>query len=143
VNEHGLNEHRLNEHGSATVELVLVTPVLIVLLLFVVAAGRFATARNRVDEAARDAAREASIWATPVAATSNGIARGLASLDGGGITCRRPMVTIDTSQLRPGGEVIADVTCQVELGDVIGLRVGGWRTFQARAVAVVDTFRSG
>jgi Flp pilus assembly protein TadG len=134
---------QLTNGGSATVELVLITPVLIVLLLFVVAAGRFAIARNRVDEAARDAAREASTWATPVAATNNGVARGLASLTGGGVTCRNPAVSIDTSQLRPGGEVVADVTCRVELGDVMGLRVGGWRTFQARAVAVVDTFRSG
>jgi hypothetical protein len=66
----------------------------------------------------------------------------LASLNGGGVTCRNPAVSIDTSQLRPGGEVVADVTCRVELGDVMGLRIGGWRTFQARAVAVVDTFRS-
>jgi hypothetical protein len=133
----------MSERGSATVELVLITPVLIVLLLFVVAAGRFAMARNRIDEAARDAAREASTWATPMAANTNGVARGLSSLNGGGVGCRQPAVTIDTSQLRPGGEVVADVSCNVELGDLMGLRVGGWRTFRARAVAVVDTFRSG
>jgi Flp pilus assembly protein TadG len=132
----------MSDRGSATVELVVITPVLIVLLLFVVAAGRFAMARNRVDEAARDAAREASTWATPMAATTNGVARGLASLNGGGVGCRRPAVTIDTSRLRPGGKVVADVSCTVELGDLMGLRVGGWRTFRARAVAVVDTFRS-
>jgi hypothetical protein len=130
-----------DERGSATVELVLITPVLVVFLLFAVAAGRFALARNRVDEAARDAAREASTWATPGAANTNGVARGLASL-GHGVSCRNPSVVIDTSRLRPGGEIVADVSCTVELADVMGLKIGGSRSFQARAVAVVDTFRS-
>jgi Flp pilus assembly protein TadG len=121
---------RSGDRGSATVELVLITPVLVVFLLFVVAAGRFAMARNRVDEAARDAAREASTWATPGTASNNGV------------SCRNPTVVIDTSRLRPGGEVVADVSCTVELADVMGLKVGGSRSFQARAVAVVDTFRS-
>jgi Flp pilus assembly protein TadG len=133
---------RSGDRGSATVELVLITPVLVVFLLFVVAAGRFAMARNRVDEAARDAAREASTWATPGTASNNGVARGLASLHGNGVSCRNPTVVIDTSRLRPGGEVVADVSCTVELADVMGLKVGGSRSFQARAVAVVDTFRS-
>jgi hypothetical protein len=133
----------LGEGGSAPVELVLLTPVLIVLLLFVVLAGRFSLARNRVDEAARDAAREASTWPTPMEAQTNGIARGLASLDGGGVTCRGPAVIVDTARLHPGGEVVADVRCTVQVGDLVGLHVGGTREFRARAVAVVDTFRSG
>ncbi len=48
---------RDRERGSASVELVLMTPVLIVLLLFVVALGRLAAARGEVDAAARDVAR--------------------------------------------------------------------------------------
>ena len=47
--------------GSASLELVLVTPVVLLLLLFVVCAGRLAEARADVDRAARDAARAASI----------------------------------------------------------------------------------
>src|SRR5207245_3708784 len=84
----------LNDRGSAAVELVLITPVLIVLLFFVVAAGRFAVARNRVDEAARDAAREASTWARAPAASDNGMARGMAGLNGRGVTCRNATVHI-------------------------------------------------
>lgn len=132
----------MNEDGSAAVELVLVTPVLLVLMMFALMAGRFALARTQVTEAARDAAREASTWPTAGPATTAGVQRGLASLNVGKVSCQMPEVVIDTSRLRPGGEVVADATCTVALDDVLGLRVGGSRTFHARAVAAVDTFRS-
>ncbi|HSS08353.1 MAG TPA: TadE family protein, partial [Acidimicrobiales bacterium] len=63
----------MSERGSATVELVLIAPVLVLLMLFAVAAGRFSVARNQVNEAARDAAREASTWRTPSAASAHGV----------------------------------------------------------------------
>jgi Flp pilus assembly protein TadG len=132
----------VTDRGSATVELVLIAPVLVLMMLFAVAAGRFSVARNQVNEAARDAAREASTWRTPRSASTQGVERGLASLADSHVSCRAPGVEIDASDLRPGGEVVADVTCTVELGDLLGLRLGGEKTFQARAVAVVDTFRS-
>ena len=43
----------MDERGSASVELVLLTPLFVILLLFVVAAGRLAVARNQIGEAAR------------------------------------------------------------------------------------------
>ena len=132
----------MSEDGSAAVELVLITPVLLVLMMFALVAGRFALARNQVTEAARDAAREASTWSSPPAARAAGTQRGLDSLNAGKVSCQQPAVAIDTSQLRPGGEVVADVTCTVALDDVLGLHVAGSKTFHARSVAVVDTFRS-
>jgi hypothetical protein len=132
----------VTDRGSATVELVLIAPVLVLMMLFAVAAGRFSVARNQVNEAARDAAREASTWRVPQSASTHGVERGLASLADSHMSCHEPRVDIDTSDLRPGGGVVADVTCTVELGDLVGLQLGGEKTFQARAVAVVDTFRS-
>jgi hypothetical protein len=58
------------------------------------------------------------------------------------MSCHAPSVQIDATDLRPGGEVVADVTCTVELSDLLGLRLGGEKTFRARSVAVVDAFRS-
>ena len=133
---------RLDERGSAAVELVLLAPVLLVLLMVAVAAGRFSLARGRVDEAARDAAREASTWRTAGEATAHGTQRGLNSLAASKMACRSPSVRLDTAGLRPGGVVTADVTCVVDLSDLLGLGIGGRRTFHARAVSVVDTFRS-
>ncbi|MDQ6615253.1 MAG: pilus assembly protein [Actinomycetota bacterium] len=133
----------MTEDGSAAVELVLITPVLLLLMMFALVAGRFALARNQVIEAARDAAREASTWPTARAATGAGVQRGLDSLHAGKVSCQGPQVVIDASRLHPGGEVVADVRCTVALDDVLGMRIVGARTFSARAVAVVDTFRSG
>jgi Flp pilus assembly protein TadG len=133
----------VTEDGSAAVELVLITPVLLVLMMFALVAGRFSLARSQVTEAARDAAREASTWPTAQAATNAGQQRGLDSLNAGKVSCQAPQVVIDATRLWPGGEVVADVTCTVALDDVLGLRIAGARTFRARAVAVVDTFRSG
>ncbi|MDQ1368979.1 MAG: hypothetical protein QOF20_1332, partial [Acidimicrobiaceae bacterium] len=110
-------------------ELVLITPVLLVLMMFALVAGRFSLARNQVTEAARDAAREASTWPTAQAATNAGVHRGLDSLNAGRVSCQAPQVVIDVSRLRPGGEVVADVSCTVALDDVLGLRIAGARTF--------------
>ena len=132
----------MDDRGSASVELVLLTPVFVILLLLVVAAGRMAVARNQVDEAARDAAREASVWRSPVDARDRGAAKALADLAGGHVGCRNPRVVIDTTRLRPGGEVVADVGCSVLLSDLVGLHIGPSRQMQATAVAVVDSFRS-
>ncbi len=54
------------QRGSVTVELVLLTPLLILVLLFVVALGRLAEARLQVNTAAGQAARATRRWpATP------------------------------------------------------------------------------
>jgi Flp pilus assembly protein TadG len=130
------------ESGSAAVELVLIAPVLLLLAMFALVAGRYSLARDRVTEAATDAAREASTWSAPAAASRNGTQRGLDSLNASRVSCQSPQVVIDTTRLRPGGAVTADVTCTVQVNDVLGLRLGGAKTFRARAVAVVDSFRS-
>ena len=49
------------DRGSASLELVLLTPVLLALLLLVVTAGRYGAARSDVDAAGRDAAAPASL----------------------------------------------------------------------------------
>jgi Flp pilus assembly protein TadG len=56
---------RRAERGSLTVEFVLLAPLLIVLMLFLVLAGRVVEAHGQVDGAARDAARAASLARSP------------------------------------------------------------------------------
>jgi Flp pilus assembly protein TadG len=53
------------QRGSMTVEFVLVAPLLLLLMLFLVLAGRVVEAHGQVDGAARDAARAASIARSP------------------------------------------------------------------------------
>jgi Flp pilus assembly protein TadG len=132
---------RPGERGGATVELALVTPLLLALALFAVLAGRLAQARAEVDGAARDAARAASIARDPASARAAARASAGATLDGRRLTCRALDVRADTSAFRAGGHVAVRVACTVDLGDLSLLAVPGSRTIQARFVAPLDTFR--
>ena len=129
------------QRGSAAVELVLVTPVLIALMLFVVAGGRLAASRADVDAAARDGARAASIARSPALADRDGNTAAEATLTDRDVSCRALTVTVDTSEFRPGGAVAATVSCEVDLADLTGLGLPGRRTVSSRFVEPVDTFR--
>src|SRR5437868_14568837 len=69
---HALRDRR-RDRGSVTLELTIFAPALIIMLLFVVAAGRIAQAHQAVEAAARDAARQASIARDPSTARANAI----------------------------------------------------------------------
>ena len=129
--------------GSASLELVLVTPVVLLLLLLVVCAGRLAEARADVDRAARDAARAASIARDPSSAEDAGTSAASATLESGGISCRSLDVSVDVSRFTTGGTVATTVSCTVDLADLAELRVPGTRTLTATFVEPIDTFRGG
>lgn len=131
----------MNERGSATLELVLLTPVLLLMLMFVVFLGRLGEARNDVDRAARDAARAASIARDATDADSAGRTAASETLASGGVTCRQLDVQLDTSAFSAGGEVRATVSCTVDLGDMVELRLPGSETMTASFAEPVDTYR--
>lgn len=127
--------------GSASLELVLITPALIVLLLFVVFVGRLEQARGDVDRAARDAARAASTARSSDEARSQGEAAARSTLQSGGVTCRALKVDVNVDDFAPGGSVAATVTCDVDLADVALLGVPGSRTLTAAFSEPVDVYR--
>jgi Flp pilus assembly protein TadG len=129
------------ERGSASVELVLATPVLVALMLLAVAGGRLASARGEVAAAARDSARAASIARSGAAAERDGRAAAEATLAERNVTCRALSVTIDLTDFQPGGTVTSTVACAVDLGDLTGLGLPGTRTVSSSFVAPVDRFR--
>ena len=131
----------MNERGSATLELVLLTPLLLLMLLFVVFLGRLGEARNDVDRAARDAARAASIARTPLDADAAGRAAAADTLQSGGVSCRQMEVAVDTSRFAAGGDVAATVSCTVDLADMAELTVPGSQTMTASFTEPIDTFR--
>ena len=130
-----------DDTASASVELVLLTPIFLVLLLLVVAGGRMALARERVDAAARDAARSGTIARTAEQARAAAVSAATSRLDGEAVDCRNLDVAVDTQAFAPGGSVTATVTCTVDLDDLTLLGVPGSRTVTARAVETVDRFR--
>ncbi len=132
---------RRDESGSVTAELVLLTPLLILLLLFVVALGRLAGARLEVDGAAAQAARAASIAQSPSSATAMAQQTATAALSSDHVTCAQLSVDTDTSRFTPGGSVGVTVTCTVNLGDLTGLRLPLAETISSQATSVIDTYR--
>lgn len=131
------------ENGSLSMELVLVTPALVALILFVVFAGRLGQASSDVTQATAQAARAASLEAGPAAAVAGAQAAAAANLNASGVDCAAVDVAVDTSRFAPGGTVGVTVTCSVALGDLIGAGLPGARALTATAVEVIDTYRGG
>ena len=58
------------------------------------------------------------------------------------MTCRLLRVDVDTAAFTPGGDVAVALSCAVAFGDLALLRLPGAQTLHARAVAVLDRYRS-
>lgn len=129
------------DRGSAAAELVLVTPFLILLLLFAVAAGRLVQARLDVGSAAEQAARAASLARTPAAASAQATSVAQDALAGQSVACAPAVITPDTADFTPGGEVTVQVACTVHLADLSLLRVPGAETITASFASPVDVYR--
>jgi Flp pilus assembly protein TadG len=132
------------DEGSATAELAVITPALVMLLVFVaVVVHRGVGARLRIDDAAHQAARAASISRTTDTARSSAYEVAAAALANAGSMCRDLAVDVDAAAMRPAGVVRATVSCRVDLGDALLLGVAGDRLLTASALEPVDTFRGG
>lgn len=132
---------RRDERGSAAAELTLLTPLLILLLLFVVLCGRLADTKLRINDVAHQAARAATLARTPSQATANAQTTASAALASAGITCQSLTVSTDTQGLKPGSTVTVTVSCSVGLNDLTMLGVPGSRTFESSFSSPVDVWR--
>lgn len=128
------------ERGGAAVEVVLVTPLLLILLLFMVQLGRFAVARTDLDGAARDAARAASLERSQSGADASARNAAETALASREVTCRTLDVSLD-ADFSPGGWVAAEVSCTVDLSDLSLLAVPGTKSMSSRFVSPLETFR--
>jgi Flp pilus assembly protein TadG len=136
--------------GLATVELVLVAPLLTVFLLFMVFAGRVVVAMGDLEAAARDAARAASLSRSPQAARQAAQQMAAADLTQTRLsTCQAVEVQVDTARFQPprtaaaatAGSVTVNLRCRVRLADLSLLGLRGERLVQRQATAPVDAFR--
>ncbi|VVJ21526.1 Uncharacterised protein [Amycolatopsis camponoti] len=128
--------------GAVTAEAVLIAPVLVMLLVFVaVVVHRGVDARLRLDDAAHQAARAASLQRSPVAASTAAQATATLALVHAGLVCRDAAVATTTSA-SPGSTVLVSVRCTVDFGQALVLGVPGSRTLSATASEVIDTYRS-
>jgi Flp pilus assembly protein TadG len=135
---------RVDDRGLATIELVLMTPVLFLILGFLVVAGRLSTVRGDVAAVSRDAARAASRADTYEQAALDAHTTAEASLGGRQVTCRNLTITLgDPATFHPGGSVTATITCDVSLADIAIPGLPGQRQVSGRSVEVIDAYRGG
>ena len=129
------------DRGMQTVELVILTPVVILLLLVVVGLGRYSYGKQLVSQAAFAAARAASLTTTATDASAAAQAAGGAALAGAGISCRDIVVTTDVTDFRAGGTVRVTVSCTASLSDLALSGLPGSTTVTAAAAAPLETYR--
>lgn len=122
-------------------ELTLLAPVMILLLLFVVFCGRLADARLRVNDAAHQAVRSATLARSNAQAATDAQTTTEAALSQAGLTCRNLNVTANTGGFQPGSAVVVGVHCEIGLSDLSLLAVPGSAAVNASASSVVDQFR--
>ncbi len=128
--------------GSATVELILVTPLLLVLALLAVGLGRATDARIRVEDAAHHAARAASLTHTAAQAERAARQAAASALADSGARCAKHTVLLRHEGLVAGSVVTATVSCRAELRDLAGTGLPGALELTATSRSPVDTYRS-
>lgn len=136
--------HRLDidrEAGFASLELVVLTPVLLVMLLLVVGFGRLTHGRQIADQAAAAAARAAALDNDPVHAQEDGQQQAREILTQAGISCHSFTVTVDTSDFVAGGQASVHVRCVTSLSDLGLVGFPGAKTLTASASAPLEQLR--
>jgi Flp pilus assembly protein TadG len=133
------------ERGSVSVELALLAPAFLLLLSFAVVAGRTQIAEGAVQEAARSAAREASLARDAATATTLATAQAQRTLAAQNVRCQRTTVDMDTAgfQAPPGqpGDVTVSITCVVGMADLLAPGLPGSVTVAASFTSPVDAYR--
>jgi Flp pilus assembly protein TadG len=139
---------RERDVGNAALELVILAPVVLLLISFVIAAGRTSIAQGSVQAAARDAARQASIARTLGAAIAAAQASAQAELAQEGLDCSpAPLVRVRAATAFAPGKigqpatVSATVICHVPLSDLLLPGVPGSKILTANFTSPLDPYR--
>jgi Flp pilus assembly protein TadG len=130
-----------SDRGSATVELVILAPVLVVLMLLVVFVGRSGGALEQVRHAADAGARAASLVARPSmdAAATQAVTR---DLNANGSNCASTSVAVSFLDASDVDSVTVTVSCQTNTAGTSLLGASA-RTLSASSTEVIDRYRAG
>lgn len=128
-----------HERGSATVETVVLVPVLVALVLFAVYAGRSTQAMGQIRHAADQGARAASLVRVS-RMQQVGRQAVLENLTENGSPCTNVMVNVAVDTESSSRAVLVEVECEVSLAGLELLNLGR-RTIEAESVEVIDVWR--
>lgn len=134
------------DRGSVTLELAVIAPFLVLLLGALVLVGRVQVAGGAVEQAARSAAREASIARSADAARTAAQEAADRELAAAGVACVPADVSVDTAgfaaAIGQAAVVRVEVRCTVTIDDLAIPGVPGDHTMTADAVSPLDRYRS-
>jgi Flp pilus assembly protein TadG len=130
-----------DDRGSASAELTLLVPAFVALLLFVVFCGRAADARLRVNDAAHQAVRAATLARSAAQAGNDATTTARSALSNAGVACESSTVDAQLATFQPGATVTVVVTCRVALSDLALLQLPGSIAINASSSAVIDVWR--
>lgn len=131
------SRHVCDERGSASVELVILAPLVALLLAGVVAVGRVQHARADVEAAAAMAARELAMSRDPASRLGAAQAIAAATLDTDGPSC----TAVGFHAAIGETTVVVSVSCTVSVQDAALLPLPGSMTVTATASEVRDEWR--
>ncbi len=136
---------RRNELGSMSIEAVILTPIVVIFILFVIACGRFALAQQSVQNAANSAARDASLARSSTDAETQARAGAQASMTSQNVRCASMGISVDPSgidtPLGDIGTVRATVACTISLADISIPGLPGSINIERTAASPVDPYR--
>lgn len=133
------------DRGSVSVELAILAPALLLLVSFAIWAGRTRIADNALQEAARSAARQASLAVDQASAADQATAQARQSIAEQNVRCSSLDVTVDTAGFQvPVGtsaDVTVTLTCTVAMSDLLAPGLPGAVTLHASFASPVDAYR--
>ena len=133
------------ERGNVAINTAVVFPMLLLVGLLLLMAGRLVLAEGVVQSAANEAARAASISRTATVAEVQATSTARSTLVNSGVRCASTQVmpTTDAFALPLGtvGTITVNVECVVPLRDLGLPGAPGSRTISATGTSVLDAYR--
>lgn len=133
-----------DERGSVSLELAILAPALLLLLGVLVLAGRVETSSATVEQAARAAARDASLARTPATARATATASAQRELTAS--HCATTQISVDTAGFAaPVGTdaaISVQVVCTVSMANLAIPGLPGTHTITGHATSPLDRYRS-
>lgn len=134
-----------SEHGNVAINTAVVFPMLLLIGLLLVMAGRLVLAEGVVQSAANEAARAASISRTAGVAESQAMSTATSTLMNSGVRCASTSVRPETDAfalpLGTVGTITVRVECEVLLRDLGLPGAPGSRIISATGTSVLDAYR--
>jgi Flp pilus assembly protein TadG len=125
------------DRGSMAVEIVILVPMLLMIVVLVVAMGRYVTAEGDAESAAREAVRSASLQRDPASAL---LAARRAAVAATPATLICTPATLDGAFVA-GGTITAEVSCEVSWANLGLIGLGGVVEVTGSSSAPLDLYR--